>query len=646
MIKSRIYPFIKYLSVLLLCVTTSPLIADAAMEDHFVTTWKTDNTGTSSSTAITIPTTGTGYNYDVDWNNDGTFDEIGLTGSVTHDFGTPGTYTIRIQGDFPRIYFNNTGDRQKLLSVDQWGTIVWSSFENAFYGASNVDILAIDAPDLSLVTNMAYMFSQTTLQNADLNSWNTGSVVDMSGMFSSSSFNGDISSWDVSSVTNMSYMFQNATSFNQNIGVWDVSSVINISAMFDGATAFNQDIGAWNVSSVSSLYDTFKNATSFNQDLNSWDVSSVTSMNSAFAGATAFNGDISSWDVSSVTSMGGAFQLATSFNQDIGAWNVSSVASTNAMFANATSFNQDLSSWDVSSIISMSAMFQDATSFNGNISTWNTDSVTNMSNAFQRATSFNQDLSTWNTGSVTNMGSTFAGATAFNQDIGAWNVSSVTNMTDMFLGATLNRTNYDALLTGWSAQDLQSNVNFSGGNSKYCATSKRNILTSSPNNWTIIDAGRDTGCPSSGGGGGGSSGGSGGGGSSSSRSSGGTATTTLSVTNTASGLPTDIDALKALLAQLQAQLAALLANSSSGTKPVFARDLYVDMSGEDVRQLQLLLNAKGFIINTAPNPGAPGFESTYFGNKTQDALKKYQQSVGIVPVTGYFGPLTRARIVQ
>lgn len=85
-----------------------------------MTTWKTDNAGTSNSTSITIPTTGSGYNYSVDWNNDGTFDETGLTANVTHDFGTAGTYTIRITGSFPRIYFNNGGDRLKILSVNQW----------------------------------------------------------------------------------------------------------------------------------------------------------------------------------------------------------------------------------------------------------------------------------------------------------------------------------------------------------------------------------------------------------------------------------------------------------------------------------------------------------------------------------------------
>jgi large repetitive protein len=74
----------------------------ALASDHFVSTWKTDNAGTSNSTSITIPTTGGGYSYQVDWNNDGDFldgvDETTLnTGDVTHDFGVAGTYTIRIQ---------------------------------------------------------------------------------------------------------------------------------------------------------------------------------------------------------------------------------------------------------------------------------------------------------------------------------------------------------------------------------------------------------------------------------------------------------------------------------------------------------------------------------------------------------------------
>jgi hypothetical protein len=39
---------------------------------------------------------------------------------LNHTYDNPGTYTVSIRGDFPRIYFNNGGDRQKLLDIVQW----------------------------------------------------------------------------------------------------------------------------------------------------------------------------------------------------------------------------------------------------------------------------------------------------------------------------------------------------------------------------------------------------------------------------------------------------------------------------------------------------------------------------------------------
>ena len=143
----------------------------AAPVDDFVTTWKTDNPGTSNSTSITIPTTGGGYNYDVDWDNNGTFDELDLSGDVTHDFGVAGAYTIRIQGAFPRIFFNFAGDREKILSIDQWGAGIWTSMESAFSGTSNLSIPASDTPDFSAVTAMNRMFSGASSANPDTSAW-------------------------------------------------------------------------------------------------------------------------------------------------------------------------------------------------------------------------------------------------------------------------------------------------------------------------------------------------------------------------------------------------------------------------------------------------------------------------------------------
>ena len=79
------------------------------------------------------------------------------------------------------------------------------------------------------------------------------------------------------------------------------------------------------------------------------------------------------------------------------------------------------------------------------------------------------------------------------------------------------------------------------------------------------------------------------------------------------------------------------------TEPQFTRDLTIGSTGDDVRALQQLLNDLGFLIADT-GPGSPGQESTYFGERTRQALIRYQQANNISPASGYFGPLTRASL--
>jgi len=418
------------------------VVPSAPTSAPFITTWKTDNPGTSNSTSITIPTTGSGYNYDVDWDNDGTFDQTGITGDVTHDFGTAGTYTIRIQGDFPRIYFNFSGDRQKILSIDQWGGIAWSSMENAFYGASNLTYTATDAPDLSMVTSMSGMFAGATSFNGDLSNWNVSSVMDMPFMFSeATSFNSDLNNWNVSNVTNMNGMFISATSFNSDLNNWDVSNVANMFRMFRGATSFNGNVSTWNISGVTDIREVFREASSFNGDLSNWDVSNITDMERMFRDATSFNGNLSTWNVTGVSNMKEMFFGANSFNADLSNWIVSNVTNMFFMFSGATSFNSDLSNWNVSNVMDMSAMFFGATSFN-------------------------RDLSNWNVSNVMSMGSMFLGASSFNQSLGNWNVSAA-DMENMLSNSSLDITNYDNTLIGWNNQGI-ANRDLGASGLEYC----------------------------------------------------------------------------------------------------------------------------------------------------------------------------------
>jgi peptidoglycan hydrolase-like protein with peptidoglycan-binding domain len=68
-------------------------------------------------------------------------------------------------------------------------------------------------------------------------------------------------------------------------------------------------------------------------------------------------------------------------------------------------------------------------------------------------------------------------------------VSNVSSMNDMFNGVNLSTTNYDALITKWSALALKSNVIFDGGNSTYCTSITQRASIISTYGWTITDGG-------------------------------------------------------------------------------------------------------------------------------------------------------------
>ena len=250
--------------------------ADFAIVRPFITTWQT----TTASESITIPTNGSGYNYQVDWGDGNVVS--GYTGDATHTYTTAGTYTVSVTGDFPSIYFNGGGDRTKIQTIEQWGDIAWTTMERAFSGCSSLTYNATDAPDLSSVTTFNRMF------------------------FGCSVFNGNINNWDVSGVTNFEWMFRNAPAYNQPMYQWVTSSVQVTRNMFFGATSFNQDISSWEMGGVVFANQMFSGATSFNQDISAWDVSSMTAMNSMFNGATSFDQNLGNWNISSASTLASA----------------------------------------------------------------------------------------------------------------------------------------------------------------------------------------------------------------------------------------------------------------------------------------------------------------------------------------------------
>jgi surface protein len=511
--------------------------------------WNTTNITSLNNTFAFSPNFNTNIG---DWNTENvtnmerTFDATGGLGGTAGKFNQYiGNWNTSKVTTLRTMFWNQTSFNQDIstkevtvggVTYTAWDTLnvidmgsVFANFGN--FGTFNQNI---GNWNTSKATNMGIMFSQQTSFNQDIST----KVVTVGGV--------TYTAWDTLNVTAMNSMLRsdlgNGGTFNQNIGNWNTSKVTNMSIMFFGQRNFNQDIStkvvtvggntyiAWdtlNVTNFGSVFGlTAGNFGIFNQNIGNWNTSKGTIMSSMFSRQLNFNQDISTktvtvgantytaWDTLNVTNM--SFILNSppfgNFNQNIGNWNTSKVTNMSALLQFQSNFNQDISTktvtvgantytaWDTINVTNMSSFLYVSNDYNGsfnqNISNWNTSKLTNASFMFSNQSNFNQNIGIWDVSKVTNMPIMLLNTTNFNQNLGSWNVSLVTIFDDATLGGFadgigLSTANYDALLIGWSSRLVQPNLAINFGTVKYSsgAISARAILTSAPNNWTIVDGG-------------------------------------------------------------------------------------------------------------------------------------------------------------
>jgi len=427
------------------------LLSTFAQDRAFVTTWSTENAGSATKT-IVIPTSSSGvYACTVDW-EDGKTDYITTYNSAswTHVYSNTGTYTVKIYGRFSGIFFNNAGDRLKILTIEKWGHDfrLGVSQGSYFSGCANLTIKATEILNLLGTTSLASTFNGCTsmITIPTINSWDTGNITSMASMFKGCTvYNQNLSEFKSEKVTSMSEMFSGCSAFNGSVSGLNTALVTNISSMFSGCTVFNQPVSGFNTSNVTLISSMFLNCTAFNQGVNTFDTAKVTFMSSMFNGCT--------------------------------------------------SFNQPVSNFNTALVTSMASMFQGCTSFNQAVETFNTIKVTNMSSMFQGCVVFDQVVGLFNTAAVTTMVSMFNGCTSFNRDVSAFNIAKLTTAANMFTGSGFSQNQYVKVLnstTGWPSQStILSAVSFSAGTAKYTTGSPltgRAFLTVTKL-WTITDGG-------------------------------------------------------------------------------------------------------------------------------------------------------------
>ena len=219
-----------------------------ANTDAFIIEVDTSKTGVSNSDQFQF--TGAEGDYDVvaKQNNTvvATFND--LSGQQTITLPSSGVYDLEVKSKkvngFNRIAFDNEADRRKLTDIKQWGTIVWSSFRDAFFGCSNMLTTATDVPNLSIATSLSNMFDSCDIVNPNVSNWNTGNIEDMSRMFfSTGAANPNVSFWDVSNCRNFFRMFQVSVA-NPNARNWNIINATLMGFIFSSSEISSENLTA------------------------------------------------------------------------------------------------------------------------------------------------------------------------------------------------------------------------------------------------------------------------------------------------------------------------------------------------------------------------------------------------------------------
>eukprot|EP01037_Dinobryon_pediforme_P014964 gene14964-15103_t len=440
-----------------------------SFNDSNISTWNT-----TSVTDMSYMFYGaTAFNQNVDYNSGaGTWNTVAVTNMTYMFFGAVafnnGAHTLTDWNTAAVTNMSAMFAGAILFNADihSWSTSNVTDMSYMFFGGVpgapptfgtatifNDNGVALTSWGVSKVTNYNYMFANDSGINGALSGtiWaSSASATTMQGMFELAvNFDANISSWTTSHVTDMSYMFfggtqsasapvavfTSTTKFNDGSTAmsWNVSAATNLNYMFANDTGINSALNtsAWAPAAAgSTMIGMFELATNFNADIHSWTTTNVTNMSFMFFGGTQ-----------TATANAPTFTTATKFNNgntnNLSSWNVGKVTNFNFMFGNDTSVNSALAStaWAPTVATSMIGLFDGATSFNQNIAAWTTTNVNNMQYIFLNS-SMDQNLSAWNV----------TGITASSQGLNNWE-------------NTFTVANYSATIYAWSLEAVKTGIN-------------------------------------------------------------------------------------------------------------------------------------------------------------------------------------------
>ena len=377
---------------------------------------------------FTLPLQNATTTITVDW-GDASSDEITTynAAALTHTYASTSTnYDITISGQFGGINFNNGGDKVRLRNIQNWGSTVWSTCANAFYGCTAMTITATDTPDTSAVTSFYFVFrSCTSLTSFPLTGWDTSLGQDMTAVcFGCTGITSmTLTGLDLSSVTTMNSFASGCTNLvTFSLSGCDTSSV----------TIFQQLL-----LSCSSL-------TSFTKP-------------SSMAAAQSFSQMFYGCSVLTTIDLSGLITANVNtfyrFARDCSA--LTTVNLTGGTYTGVTSYYEAFRSCTSLVTLDMTNMVTSTTSDLG-IMIYGCTNLTTVT------------TTGWVTTGVTDVNNFMVSCTSMNSiGIDSWNIEAVATWTAFATGVTLPTALYDATLIAWDAQNPIDSKSVTFGSSTY-----------------------------------------------------------------------------------------------------------------------------------------------------------------------------------
>ena len=114
----------------------------------------------------------------------------------------------------------------------------------------------------------------------------------------------------------------------------------------------------------------------------------------------------------------------------------------------------------------------------------------NLGNMFLGSSLANPNLANWNFINIVDASRMMEGTPSTGEGVSNWDVSNMINMNRIFTNSNLSVNELTACYENWSQLNLQQNVRFSGGTTKYNSSGQagRDILVNTYN-WSITDGG-------------------------------------------------------------------------------------------------------------------------------------------------------------